>query len=136
MIHFRVTQKVLFRHCDPAGIMFFPRACEIVNDTVEALFDGPLGWRFDQMHPDAGVPTAELNMTFKRPCRHGEVLRLEQEIKRIGSSALDLETRAMCEDELRFAATQTLVCVGREGRPMQWPAGVRDRLEEMMKGAI
>jgi 4-hydroxybenzoyl-CoA thioesterase len=28
---YHVTQKVLFRHCDPAGIVFFPRYFEMVR---------------------------------------------------------------------------------------------------------
>src|SRR5260370_493059 len=43
--------QVLFRHCDPAGIVFYPRYFEMVNDLVEEWFDrdgrfeGPDGQR-------------------------------------------------------------------------------------------
>ena len=35
---FTYPHKVLFRHCDPAGIVFYPRYFEMMNDTVEAFF--------------------------------------------------------------------------------------------------
>ena len=36
-------QAVLFRHCDPAGIVFYPRYFEMLNDCVEAFLDTELG---------------------------------------------------------------------------------------------
>lgn len=36
---FTFTQKVLFKHCDPAGIVFYPRYFEIINDCIEAFFE-------------------------------------------------------------------------------------------------
>ena len=35
--------EVGFRHCDPAGIVFYPRYAEMVNDTVEHWFKHGLG---------------------------------------------------------------------------------------------
>ena len=35
---FTYEEKVLFRHCDPAGIVFFPRYFEMINDCVEYFF--------------------------------------------------------------------------------------------------
>ena len=34
-----MRRKVLFKHCDPAGIVFHPRYFETVNDCVAAFFD-------------------------------------------------------------------------------------------------
>jgi 4-hydroxybenzoyl-CoA thioesterase len=39
MMLFSINQKVLFKHCDPAGIVFYPRYFEMINDCVEAFFD-------------------------------------------------------------------------------------------------
>ena len=71
-MHFEIPQKVLFKHCDPAGIVFYPRFFEMINDAVEALFSDMLGWPFEKMHPDSGVPTAEFKVRFKVPCRQGD----------------------------------------------------------------
>ncbi|WP_371169289.1 acyl-CoA thioesterase [Aliiroseovarius sp. 2305UL8-7] len=133
MTHFKQSQKVLFRHCDPAGIVFFPRACEIVNDVVEALFAGPLGWPFDVMHPMAGVPTVWFNVEFYKPSFHGDVLELALAIKRLGVSSLALETTAICEGETRFTAEHTIVCVSDDRQSMPWPDHVRKEIEALMK---
>ena len=42
---FTLTQKVLFKHCDPAGIVFYPRYFEMINDCVEAFSTRPLAIR-------------------------------------------------------------------------------------------
>ena len=34
---FTAEMTVAFRHCDPAGIVFYPRYFEMINDFVEAL---------------------------------------------------------------------------------------------------
>ncbi len=126
-------QKVLFKHCDPAGIVFYPRFAEMLNDAVEALFAEALGWPFERIHPDHGVPTAELRFRFLKPCRHGDMLVLKIFLKRLGRSSLSLETRAMRGADLCFEAEQTLVCVGPDGRPAPWPDEVRARIEKTME---
>ncbi|MEM9578580.1 MAG: thioesterase family protein [Pseudomonadota bacterium] len=132
-MHFSYPQKVLFKHCDPAGIVFYPRFFEIINDAVEAMFSEALGWPFEEIHPEAGVPTAAFNVRFKAPCRHGDHLVLRLELTRLGGSSLSLTTRAMRQDTLCFEADQTLVCVGAEGRPVPWPGPVRARIKELME---
>ena len=57
---FVMVQKVLFKHCDPAGIVFFPRYFEMMNDCVETFFD-EIGLPFDDMHTWGGVPTVNVS---------------------------------------------------------------------------
>ena len=132
-MHFSYPQKVLFKHCDPAGIVFYPRFFEMINDAVEAMFRDVLEWPFEDMHPDAGVPTAALNVRFKRPCRHGDQLELCLELTRLGGTSLSLTTRAMRQGTLCFEADQTLVCVGPDGRPVAWPEHVHAKIKELME---
>ena len=133
-MHFRFPQKILFKHCDPAGIVFYPRFFEMINDAVEALFADVLGWPFEAMHPEHGVPTAAMNVQFKAPCRHGDRLALQVTVKAIGASSLTLKTQAIADETLRFEADHTLVCVGPEGRPTRWPEGVRQKIHGLMEG--
>ena len=132
-MHFAYPQKVLFKHCDPAGIVFYPRFFEMINDAVEAMFSDLLGWPFEAMHPDAGVPTAAFDVAFKSPCRHGDLLELRLTLTRLGRTSLSLTTRALRGDVLCFEAEQTLVCVGRDGRPRAWPDAVRATIEKLME---
>ena len=132
-MHFSFPQKVLFRHCDPAGIVFFPRYAEMVNDAVEAMFSERLGWPFQDIHPVGGVPTASIALQFKAPSRHGDRLSLDISLQRIGATSLTMETVARCRGEVRFVAEQTIVNVDGQGRPQSWPDTVRGTVERIME---
>lgn len=134
-MHFSYPQKVLFKHCDPAGIVFYPRYFEMINDAVEAMFDGLFDWPFEKIHDDGAVPTAAFDVQFKRPCHHGDQLDLQITLTKIGGSSLSLTTRAMRGDQLCFEADQTLVNVNSTGRPIPWPAPVRTKITDLLEGA-
>ncbi len=130
---FTFAQKVLFKHCDPAGIAFYPRLCEMINDATGALFDAVLDWPFETLHPEHAVPTAALNIQFRTPCRMGDQLTLQLTVRKLGRTSLTLKTEALAGDELRFEAVSTLVCLGPGGRPTPWPDAVRSRVARMME---
>ena len=133
---FTFTQKVLFRHCDPAGIVFYPRYVEMINDCVEAFFEQRLDWPFHQIHPDGWkVPTASISIDFRAPSRHGETLELALRVLRIGRTSITLEITASCGGELRFRSESVLVHVGPEGRPVPLPETVRAALAAEMEDA-
>lgn len=134
-MHFSYTEKVLFKHCDPAGIVFFPRYAEMVNDVVEAFFDQRLQWPFEVLHQSAALPTAQISFQFSAPSRHGDRLSLQMTIQKIGNASMALSTAAYCEDELRFEAEQTLVLVDQRGRPQRWPDNIRTRVSTLMENS-
>ena len=126
---FEMNQKVLFKHCDPAGIVFFPRYFEMMNDCVEAFFDEVLSSPFEELHPAGdGIPTAQIETRFTAPSRHGDHLVLRLAIRAVGSSSAQYLMTAHCGDELRFETTATLVRVNAAGRPTPWPETLRAKL--------
>lgn len=132
MNEFLYKQDVLFRHCDPAGIMFFPRILEIVNDAVEDFFEQIVQWSFADIHPDWGVPTAEINTRFVAACRLSESLTLSVKVAHLGKSSLTLKTVGRVENETRFKTTQTVVCIGPNKKPVAWPDRVRGNLKKFI----
>ena len=126
---FEFQQKVLFKHCDPAGIVFYPRYFEIINDCVEAFFDKVLGWPFETLLKDGGVPTVQIATEFKAPNRHGDWLVLELRVAKLGRTSMSLEIAASTGGEARFEVKQTLVCVDKTGKPRVWPEAVQDMLK-------
>lgn len=126
---FEFQQKVLFKHCDPAGIVFYPRYFEIINDCVEAFFDEVLGWPFETLLKDGGVPTVQIATEFKAPNRHGDWLVLELRVAKLGRKSMSLEIAASTGGEARFEVKQTLVCVDKTGKPRVWPEAVQDMLK-------
>lgn len=133
-MHFRFPQKILFKHCDPAGIVFYPRYFEIINDAVEAMFSDLIGWPFEDMHNGSGVPTATISVDFTAPSRHGDQIALEITIEKLGRSSMVLKTVARAGDEVRFTADHVLVCIDEAGRPRSWPDPVRKKVNDILEG--
>lgn len=128
----RLRVPVRFRHCDPAGIVFFPRYFEMLNDALEDLM-AALGQPFERLHADGGVPTVRLEADFAAPSRLGEVLELELAVVELGRSSFTLAAEASGAGETRFRARQTVCWVERAAdgalRPAELPAGLRRGLE-------
>lgn len=128
---FRIEQKVLFKFCDPAGIVFFPRVFELINDCVEQFFDRALGWPFEVLLTTQGVPTVDIRTRFVAPSRHGDLLHLTLRVIRVGRTSMSYHIRTTCGDELRFETEATLVHVGGDGRPVPWPDDIAAKLARL-----
>jgi 4-hydroxybenzoyl-CoA thioesterase len=122
-------EKVLFKHCDPAGIVFFPRYFEMINDCVEHFFAEALDWPFEELLRTEGIPTAAISTRFRAPSRHGDRLELALEVTRVGRSSFCYKMDARCAGEARFEAEATIVHVDATGRPSPWPEAIRAKLE-------
>jgi 4-hydroxybenzoyl-CoA thioesterase len=126
------SQRVRFQHCDPAGIIFYPRYFEMVNATVEEWFATRLGVSFAEIHGpmQRGVPTARFTAEFTAPSRLGEMLDWRLAPRRIGRASCELLVAASCGDEPRADFLQTLVWIDRaSGRPVPWPDNLRARIQ-------
>lgn len=130
---FEFAQKVLFKHCDPAGIVFYPRYFEMMNDCVEAFF-AQIGAPFEEIHRDGAVPMAQISTRFTAPSRHGDHLVLTLKPVRLGNSSLTIQTQATCGDALRFETEATLVYVAQNGRPTPWPDTIHRALLPFLEG--
>lgn len=131
-MQFLMPQKVLFKHCDPAGIVFYPRYFEMINDCIEAFFF-EIGAPFETLHKEAAVPTAQISTTFHAPSRHGDQLVMTLEVVRIGTTSLNLSVRAATDAEQRFSAESTLVYINASGRPEKWPEAIRNAISPYLR---
>lgn len=125
--------QVRFRHCDPAGIVFYPRYFEMINDFVEEWFDKALGHSFHRLLTDMhlGIPTASIQCDFTAPSRWHDVLRQELTLRRIGGSSINFDVRFVgkADGSQRLAANATLVFVDVESvRPAPMPPALRERM--------
>ena len=132
---FTIKQPVMFKHCDAAGIVFYPRYFEMINDCVEVFFDRVLHYPFARMHPDAGIPTVQLDTTFTAPSRLGDVLDLTLRCQHLGRTSLGFSLAAECAGETRLSAQQTIVHVDKNGKPQPWPDAIRARLDTELEAA-
>jgi len=134
---FTLQQKVRFQHCDPAGIVFYPRYFEMVTATVEEWFAQRLGVPFETLHGPLGaaVPTVSMTVEFNAPSRLGDVLEFRLRPARIGRSSVGLSIAAYCGAEKRLSMESTLVFT-RAGasKPDSWPEDLRARISREIDG--
>ena len=86
--YFTKHEKIRFKHIDYAGIVFYPRFLEMLNDLVEDWFEEALERPFSKMHETNGIPTVDLKVQFKNAARIGEVLTKQLWVKELKTSSI------------------------------------------------
>ena len=81
-------EKIRFKHIDYAGIVFYPRFLEMLNDLVEDWFEEALDRPFSKMHESNGIPTVDLKVQFKNAARIGETLSKKLWVAELKSSSI------------------------------------------------
>ena len=78
MSTFVTTRTVRFSHCDPAGIIFYPRYFDLIHEAKEDWFEDALDWPFAHMLGEMqnGFPIVRLEADFRGPSRIGEELTI------------------------------------------------------------
>lgn len=129
MAAFETQRKILFQHCDPAGIVFYPRYFEMLNAVVEEWFEDGLGVSFDVFHRvhRRGIPTKHVEMDFKAPCRLGETITFSYRVETLRGAGLSARFEARSPDgDRRLAGTQVLVHVDLDNlKPTPFAAPLR-----------
>ena len=85
---FTKQEKIRFKHIDYAGIVFYPRFLEMLNDIVEDWFEEALDRPFSKMHETNGIPTVDLKVQFKNAARIGEVISKKLWLAELKSSSI------------------------------------------------
>ena len=127
---YRRKIPIEFNHCDPAGIVFYPRYLEMTNSMVENFFREVMDYPFARMMSEGvGTPTVRLEMEFRAPSRLGEVLDWTLAVRRIGRTSARLRIAAHGGAELRLNGDLTLVFASLAGKALPWPDPIWSRLE-------
>lgn len=137
MAAYTYRNAVMFQHCDPAGIVFYPRYFEMINEVVETLFRDALDWPFAQMHvrDRTGVPMGRIETDFHAASRLGDELDWAFTVTRIGGASLAARVTASCKGEARLTADLTLIYVDLDAmRSIRWPEDKRAALAQFMEG--
>lgn len=90
---YRANVLVRFAHCDPAGIVFFPRYLEMFNNLVEDWCREELRMPFAEMHLErgCGLSTVRLDVSFMAPSTLGDMLSAVLAVHSIGTSSVRLD---------------------------------------------
>ncbi len=127
MIYHRQIQ-IEFNHCDPAGIVFFPRFYEMVSSVAENFHKdvGGLGYA-GMMAAGQGVPTVRMETDFHAPARLGDVLDFRLQVERLGRSSMTFLITAWTDhNRLTVHMTQAFV---QGPKAVSWPPDVRARID-------
>jgi 4-hydroxybenzoyl-CoA thioesterase len=120
------TIRVEFNHCDPAGIVFYPRYFEMTNSVCENFFREVVGYSYHAMMDDGiGVPTARIETDFRAPSRLGDVLDWVLVVEKVGGSSVTVRLDMASGGAHRLTARLVLVWMSPEGRPARWPERIR-----------
>ena len=123
-----------FNHCDPAGIVFYPRYFEMTNHVCENFFREVAGRSFGQMMAEkTGVPMVRIEVDFRNPSRLDDVLDVTLEVTKIGRASLTVRIVAACAGQHRLTAMMVLCWMeGMKATP--WPEEMRVKLADFMAG--
>jgi 4-hydroxybenzoyl-CoA thioesterase len=135
MIYRRII-PIEFNHCDPAGIVFYPRYFEMTNSVVENFFDEVLGHSYAHMMEERrGVPTVRIEVDFRVPSRLGDKPEFRLELLGVGRSSVRFQVSAWAGQTERLCADLTLVYVNELGVADPWPDTIRNRMIAFKEGA-
>lgn len=105
------NKRVRFSHCDPAGIVFYPRYVELFNEVVEDWFADALGVGFHALHEEhrLGIPAVKLEVEYLAPSRYGDLLAFVLSVTRMGNSSIGLQIEARVGETVRVRGKLTVV---------------------------
>lgn len=138
MATFKVTRKIRFGQTDAAGITYYPRLVEMINDIVEDFFADAVKFSYKEMivDTDYGVPTVNLNVTFKRPAELEDYVDWYLNLTKIGKSSFTVDIAAKVGEKEILNAIVTLAYIKGKGGIMKshpLPDHVKAVMQEYMK---
>ena len=132
MSSFRAMRIVRFGHCDPAGIIFYPRYFDLIHEVKEDWFRMTLAWPFPKLIGEMkkGFPIVRLASEFHAPSRLGDELEIVLTVPQLGRSSMAIDYALTCGDELRAQMRTVVVQVDlADGRSRPIGDELRERIE-------
>jgi 4-hydroxybenzoyl-CoA thioesterase len=129
---FTRSVPIRFSHCDPAGIVYFPRYFNMFNGLIEDWYTEELGFEYAKLIMDSryGFPTVHIECDFKIPSRIGDVIDLTLLIERVGRSSLGIIIVCHRDGLERLRARMTSAMMSIEtGTAVQMPRPLRDAID-------
>jgi 4-hydroxybenzoyl-CoA thioesterase len=87
---------IRFSHCDPAGIVYFASAFDILNGVVEDWFTEGLGLSYPDLitRRRLGLGYGRASADFRKPAMFGDRLTYAVRVARLGTKSLTLAITA------------------------------------------
>ncbi|GAB4527605.1 MAG: acyl-CoA thioesterase [Parvularculaceae bacterium] len=132
---FARKRMIRFADVDPAGIVFYPRYFEMINEIVEDWFAEGLdcNWVELTLERRKGAPLAHIEVDFTAPSRLYDELDFSLSVARLGNSSIHLRIRADHAGEARLAARLVIVYIDLDTRRSEpLPADLRRGAERFL----
>lgn len=134
---FTHDQLIRFSHCDPAGIVYFPRFFDLAHATMEDWFAQGLAQPLPDLIRDRriGTPTVTIQCDFSRPLRMGDTLRFELRVLKLGNASVRLAYSGKKDGTEHLKMEQTIAFMALDaGTAVPIPEDLRPRIEEYLAG--
>ncbi|MEM6991699.1 MAG: acyl-CoA thioesterase [Myxococcota bacterium] len=137
--------RIGWGHCDPAGIVYFPRFFELFHDAMERWFSDALGMPYAEviLGRNVGFPSVHTEADFKAPSVFGDELVIELRVGGLGHKSIVFDYRVRVADDPDAAprVVGRTVCAvmdldeksERFRRSLQLPADLREAIEGFMR---
>jgi len=139
MSAFHAKRIVRFAHCDPAGIIFYPRYFDLIHEVKEDWFRDALDWSFAKsiVAMKKGFPIVRLGSEFRAPSRLGEELGIVLRVSLLGRSSIAIDYEVSCGGERRAEMHTVVVHVDlTDGRSRPIDDDLRERIERFRRADI
>ena len=106
------TRIVPFGHCDPAGILYTPRALDYCLEGIDEFWKLLLsgrGWYELNVDLDRGTPFVNVNIDFESPITARSPLIITVELVKVGTTSVSFSVSALQEGKRCFFASLTSV---------------------------
>lgn len=131
--------QVYWGHCDPAGIVYFPRFFDMFHEAMETWFSACLKAPYEDVivRRRIGFPSVHTEADFQKPTAFGEWITVELALQHLGGSSMRLGYRILGEDGDDVRGTGATVCAvmdldpasPRFRRSMPLPADLRAAMQ-------
>ena len=132
---FSTEYPILFSHCDPAGIVYFPRFFDLLHRAMEDWFTYGLEERFADfiMAKKLGIPTVSTRTDFVGPATFGDQLTIELRVVRLGGASIELAIDSFVAGRPCFRSRHTVCTFSNETRKaIPIPDELRARMMEYL----
>jgi 4-hydroxybenzoyl-CoA thioesterase len=136
-MQFLNPKLIRFRHCDPAGIVYYPRYFELLHETQED-FLAQIGFPEPTLiRSGVGVPIVGLETQFTGMTRNGDEVVIALDLWKLGGSSIGMRYvlySAANPSDVRLRAKSTVV-ISSTSRDADTPAKAL-RIPEDLRAAL
>ena len=103
---FEKTVRIRFSHCDPAGMVYYPRYVTLVQWLVEDWFNEGLQIDFADYidRSRLGLPVVTMRFDFMEPARQGDLLNMRLSVLRVGRRSITVAIEGIVDGRPRLRA--------------------------------